>query len=138
MQGLNELFLIGRLVRDPEVKTTQAGKIVTQATIAVDRPKSKEADKAIADFIQVTAWEKRGEFFGNLSCKGTLVFVKARVQPRQYDDKDGTKKYTTDFVVQDFKILAGGVPRGHAPSSDPADPSQFGHDVAPDDDTIPF
>ena len=133
MRGLNELKLIGRLTRDAEVKTTSSGRIVTRFSVAVDRPKGKEQEKATTDFLNVDAWGKLGEIVGDLGRKGSLVFVEARVQPRSYED-NGVKHYVTDIVAQEFTLLAGGPPR----QADPNDAaSQFGQDVAPDDE-IPF
>lgn len=133
MRGLNELKLIGRLTRDSEVKTTSSGKIVTRFSVAVDRPKGKDQEKATTDFINVDAWGKLGEIVGDLGRKGALVYVEARVQPRSYED-NGVKHYVTDIVAQEFTLLAGGAPR----QADPNDAaSQFGQDVTPDEE-VPF
>ena len=133
MRGLNELKLIGRLTRDPEIKSTASGKLVTRFSVAVDRPKGKDQERATTDFINVDAWNKLGEIVGDIARKGSLVFVEARVQPRSYDD-NGVKKYVTDIVAQEFLLLAGGAQR----QADPNDPaSSFGQDVAPDEE-VPF
>ena len=132
---MNKVFLLGRLVRDPEIRTTQSGKMVTSFTLAVDR----FAGSRETDFISVVTWEKLAENCGNSLLKGQRALVEGRLQIRSYEGKDGQKRWVTEIVAQSVEFLErrnsaatpaeGGVPHDAA--------SQFGQDVAPDDE-IPF
>ena len=128
----NKVILLGRLVRPPEARTTQSGKIVTEFTVAVNRPGKDQP----ADFVSVIAWEKLGDACGNFLDKGLRALVEGRLQTRSYEDKEGKKRYVTEVIAQTVEFLDRRVET--APSSEPiTDAGQFGHDVKPDDE-IPF
>ena len=132
---MNKVFLLGRLVRDPEIRTTQSGKMVTSFTLAVDRfAGSKEAD-----FIPVVTWEKLAENCGNSLLKGQRCLVEGRLQIRSYDGKDGQKRWVTEIVASSVEFLERRAAAAAAPDSGASHDaaSQFGQDVAPDDE-IPF
>ena len=131
---MNKVFLLGRLVRDPEIRTTQSGKMVTSFTLAVDR----FAGGKEADFISVVTWEKLAENCGNSLTKGQRALVEGRLQIRSYDGKDGQKRWVTEIVAQSVEFLdrRSATPTTESNVSHDA-ASQFGHDVAPDDE-IPF
>lgn len=128
----NKVILLGRLVRPPEVRTTQSGKIVTEFTVAVNRPGKDQP----ADFVSVIAWEKLGDACGNYLDKGLRALVEGRLQTRSYEDKEGKKRYVTEVIAQTVEFLDRRAET--APNSEPiTDASQFGHDVN-DDSAIPF
>jgi len=137
---MNKVFLLGRLVRDPEIRTTQSGKMVTSFTLAVDR---FGGGKDNADFISIVTWEKLAEICGNNLAKGQRALVEGRLQIRSYEGKDGQKRSVTEIVAQAVEFLerrsagptGGGLAAEGPVASDAA--AQFGHDVAPDDE-IPF
>jgi len=132
---MNKVFLLGRLVRDLEIRTTQSGKMVTSFTLAVDRfAGSKETD-----FISVVTWEKLAENCGNSLAKGQRALVEGRLQIRSYDGKDGQKRWVTEIIAQSVEFLERRTTTGPASDSNVSHDaaSQFGHDVAPDDE-IPF
>lgn len=93
---MNKAFLIGRLTADPEIRSTQSGKLVARYTLAVDRMK-KDAG---ADFISCTAWESNAAFAEKYLKKGTKILVEGHIQTGSYDAKDGRKVYTTDIIVE--------------------------------------
>ena len=131
---MNKIFLLGRLVRDPEVRTTQSGKLVATFTLAVDRHGGGQDN---TDFISVVTWEKLAEACGNNLAKGQRAMVEGRLQIRSYEGKDGQKHWVTEVIAQSVEFIdrrSGGVA---APSKESDSASQFGHDVAPDDE-IPF
>ena len=131
---MNKIFLLGRLTRDPEVRTTQSGKMVTSFTLAVDR---HGGGKDSTDFISVVTWEKLAEVSGNNLAKGQRAMVEGRLQIRGYEGKDGQKRWVTEVIAQSVEFIdrrSGGVA---APSKESDLASQFGQDVAPDDE-IPF
>ena len=137
---MNKVFLLGRLVRDPEIRTTQSGKMVTSFTLAVDR---FGGGKDNTDFISIVTWEKLAEVCGNNLSKGQRAMVEGRLQIRSFEGKDGKKRWVTEIVAQAVEFLdrrAAGTTGGSSVaesnvSHDAA--AQFGHDVAPDDE-IPF
>lgn len=100
---LNSVVLIGRLVRDPELRYTPAGKAVTNFTLAVDRYASSQ-DKQ-ADFIDIVCWEKTADAVANNLQKGRLVAVEGRIQTRTYETKDGGKRKAVEVVASAVKFL---------------------------------
>ena len=102
---MNRIILLGRLVRDPEVRYTQTGKVACQFTIAVDRPFSSQDGQREADFIPVVIWGKSAEVAGNSLTKGQRVLVEGRLQIRSYDAKDGSKRYVTEVIAGNFEFI---------------------------------
>ena len=138
---MNKIILMGRLVRDPEVRYTQTGKVVCQFTIAVDRPFSNQEGQREADFIPIIVWGKQAELCGNSLTKGQRVLVEGRLQIRSYDAKDGSKRWVTEVIANSFEFIErkGDFAGGGAPaSSGKADfESGFGSPVSFDEE-IPF
>ncbi|AEW04174.1 single-strand binding protein [Sulfobacillus acidophilus DSM 10332] len=102
---LNQVTLIGRLTRDPEVRYAQNGKAVAGFSVAVDRPVANADGKRDADFIDCVAWDKLGETVGNHLTKGRLVAVEGRLQIRSYEAQDGTKRRVTEVVCRNVQFL---------------------------------
>lgn len=102
---MNRIILLGRLTRDPEVRYTQNGKVVTQFTLAVDRPFINQEGQKEADFIPVVIWGKQAETIGNNISKGQRVLVEGRLQIRSYDAKDGSKRYVTEVIADRFEFI---------------------------------
>ena len=92
---LNHSVIMGRFVRDPEIRRTNSGKAVTSFTIACDKP-GKDSG---ASFIECVAWEKTADFIGNYFAKGSAIIVEGRLESRQYETKDGQKRTVTEVVV---------------------------------------
>ena len=88
----NRAILIGRLVADPEMRTTPNGVNVATFRIAVDRPYSKNAEKK-ADFITIVAWRQQAEFVCRYFSKGKAIGVEGSIQTRDYTAQDGSKRY---------------------------------------------
>ena len=98
---MNKVLLMGRLTRDPEVRyTTTNNTLVCGFTLAVNRRFAKEGEQQ-ADFINIVAWSKLGEFCSKYFVKGQQVAVVGRLQTRNYDDKDGKKVYVTEVVAEE-------------------------------------
>lgn len=102
---MNRIILLGRLVRDPEVRYTPNGRVVCQFTLAVDRPFANQEGQREADFIPVVIWGKQAETCGNSLTKGQRALVEGRLQIRSYDAKDGTKRYVTEVVADHFEFI---------------------------------
>ena len=86
---MNRIILLGRLVRDPEVRVTPTEKTVCTFTLAVDRPFASKNGQREADFINIVTWNKTAELCGNSLTKGQRALVEGRLQIRSYDGKDG-------------------------------------------------
>jgi single-strand DNA-binding protein len=98
---MNKVLLMGRLTKDPEVRyTTTNNTLVCGFTLAVNRRFAKEGEQQ-ADFINIVAWSKLGEFCSKYFTKGQQVAICGRLQTRTYDDKDGKKVYVTEVVAEE-------------------------------------
>lgn len=92
---LNHVCIMGRLVRDPELRRTNSGKAVTSFAIACDKP-GKDSGTS---FIECVAWEKTAEFINNYFMKGSAILLEGRLESRQYETKDGQKRTVVEVVV---------------------------------------
>ena len=113
---MNKTILMGRLVRDPEERSTADGLTITRYTLAVDRRGKKNEGEQTADFIPCVAFGKSGEFAAKYFKKGTKVLVSGRIQTGSYTNKDGNKVYTTEVIVeeQEFAESKGAQPQNAA------------------------
>lgn len=102
---INDVVLIGRLTRDPDLRTTGSGISVATFTLAVDRQYTNSQGERGADFINCVIWRKAAENFVNFTSKGSLVGIQGRLQSRSYDNKDGQRVYVTEVVVDNFSFL---------------------------------
>ncbi len=150
---LNVVAIMGRLVADPELKTTPAGINVCTFRIACDRSFAQQGQQRQADFIDVVAWRHNADFLCKHFAKGSMVAVQGRLQTRQYQDRNGNKRTAVE-VVADSLSFAGSSKKpggqavdegGEAPPSDYRDPaptySQGDADdfaVIDDNDDLPF
>ena len=99
---MNKVILMGRLTRDPEVRYTQTNNtMVASFALAVNRRFAREGDSQTADFINITAWGKTGEFVSKYVKKGQQVAVVGRIQTRSWEDQQGQKRYATDVVAEE-------------------------------------
>lgn len=100
---LNKIFLMGRLVADPEAKQTPSGVPVTTFRIAVDRDfKNKQTGEKEADFVTIVAWRGTAEFVARYFTKGRMAVVEGRLQIRPYTDRDGNKRSATEVVAENI------------------------------------
>ena len=98
---LNKIFIMGRLVRDPEMRHTQNGTPVTSFTLAVDRDfKDKQSGERATDFIDCIAWRGTAEFVCNYFGKGRMAVVEGSLQIREWKDKDGNNRRSTEVVAE--------------------------------------
>ena len=105
---MNKVILMGRLTRDPEVRYSQGaqGTAVSRYSLAVNRSYKREGEPE-ADFINIVAFGKRGEFAGKYFKKGMMVAVAGELRISSFTDKDGNKRWSTDVMVTD-QYFAGG------------------------------
>ena len=113
---MNSIQLIGRLVRNPELKhTASTGNAMARFTVAIDRNYNKEkkeeemtAGRPVADFIGCVWWGKTAELIGRYFNKGSQIALQGRIQTGSYEANDGTRRYTTDVVVDRFEFIGSG------------------------------
>ena len=101
---LNQCNFIGRCARDPELKFTPAGKAVCNMSIACSE---KYKGEEHTEWVNLVFWDKLAEIVGQYIHKGSLIFVSGKMQTRSWEDKEGNKKYTTEIVVREMKMLDG-------------------------------
>ena len=126
----NRVVVVGRLTRDPELRTTSTGKDVVEFSIAVNK-RIKPADGADADFFRVKAWGQTASYVGEYIGRGRLVAVDGRLESRKYTDKDGNAREIVEIVADNVNALdrpkEDAEPRQESrgkakPAPDPYDP----------------
>ncbi|MBR2894940.1 MAG: single-stranded DNA-binding protein [Oscillospiraceae bacterium] len=122
---LNRIIIMGRLVRDPELRTTQSGTPVTSFTLAVDRDfKSRESGEKNTDFIDVVAWRQTAEFVCKYFAKGRMAIAEGRLQIREWKDRDGNNRRTAEVVAEN--VYFGDSKRDSAGDSGYGAPPAYG------------
>ena len=116
---LNKIILMGRLTRDPELRKTGNGTAVTSFTLAVDRDYKPQDGERETDFIDVVAWRSTAEFVSKYFTKGRMAVVEGRLQVRDWTDKDGAKRRSTEVIAD--SVYFGDSKRSE--SGTPAEPS---------------
>lgn len=142
---MNKAILMGRLTRDPEMRTTSGNVSVCTFTLAIDRRfKSANGEKQ-ADFIQIVAWRQQAEFCAKYFRKGSRMLVTGSIQSRSWDDTEGKRHSVTEVIADDIEFVdtkksEGGydnAPSTNQPAAQPA--ASDGFFPGPDDDTaLPF
>ncbi len=144
MAGINKAILIGNLGRDPELRYTQNGQAVANFTLATteswtDKASGQKQERT--EWHRIVAWGRTGELCAQYLAKGRTVYIEGRIQTREWEDKEGQKRWTTEVNAQTVQFLGG--PRGADDDADaestPADTSAPPASTAPSpDDDIPF
>jgi len=138
---INKAILVGRLGKDPEVRYTPDGAMITSFSLATDEQwKDKSGEK-----VQKTEWHnivtfgKLAEICGNYLAKGLLIYIEGRIRTRSWEGKDGVKRYTTEIIASDMKMLSPkGADRGEVRNSPEGHFSPF-NDTSPlPEDDVPF
>lgn len=101
---LNKVIIMGRLTKDPELKTTASDISVCSFTVAVDRRFQKNSEDRQADFINVVAWRTTAEFVSKYFSKGRMINVVGSLQTRTWDDAEGKKHYATEVVADEVNF----------------------------------
>lgn len=102
---MNKVLLVGRMVRDPEIRYTNEGTSIAKFSIAVDRAVKKDSEQQTADFPSCVAFGKTAEFIEKYFRKGNRIGIVGRIQTGNYTDKDGKKIYTTDVVAENVEFV---------------------------------
>ena len=139
---LNHITIMGRIVRDPELRRTGSGIAVTSFTVAVDRDfGGRDGGERETDFIDCVAWRQTGEFVSKYFTKGSMIVVSGRLQIRGWTDKDGNKRRSAEVVAHNVyfgeskrsaegNTAYGGNPYGGSSYSAPAAPSYGGNNYS--------
>ncbi|HWA64686.1 MAG TPA: single-stranded DNA-binding protein [Candidatus Paceibacterota bacterium] len=136
--NLNKVFLIGRLTRDPETRSTPSGQTVTTLGLATNRVWSDASGrKEATEFHTVVAWGRLGEIASNYLKKGGLVLIEGRLQTRSWTGKDNVKRYSTEIVAENLQLGPRSAGGGSYESSSPARRSSAPA-AAPIDNDIPI
>ncbi len=143
MAGVNKAILIGNLGRDPEVRYTPDGTAVANFSIATSREWNDRASgekKKQTEWHRIVAFGRTGEICGEYLSKGSQVYIEGRLQTRDWEDKEGNKRSTTEIVVTQMQMLgsrganqSSGPSPYSAPTESPAPPY-----AGPEEDDIPF
>lgn len=144
---LNHITLMGRMVRDPELRKTGSGISVVSFTVACDRDfSSKESTEKEVDFIDCTAWRNTADFVSKYFTKGRMIVVDGRLQIRKWQDKDGNNRYSAEVLANSCyfgdskRDSDGNTAPATAASGYPVPPAP-GQNFAPitvDESTLPF
>lgn len=102
---MNKVFLIGHLVKDPELRYTSSNIPVASFTLAVNRKFTNQNGEKEVDFINIVAWKKQAENIHKYCFKGSKVAIEGRVQVRSYDDQNGQKRYVTEIVSENIEFI---------------------------------
>ncbi|MBO0430456.1 single-stranded DNA-binding protein [Vagococcus fluvialis] len=102
---INNVVLVGRLTRDPELRFTSNGSAVASFNLAVNRNFTNASGEREADFVNCVIWRKPAETLANYAKKGTLIGVVGRIQTRNYENQQGQKVFVTEVVCDNFQLL---------------------------------
>ena len=127
---INNAVIMGRLVADPELRTTSSGNSVSSFTVAVDRSFARQGEEKQADFIDVIAWRQTAEFICKYFRKGSMIAIQGHIQTRMYEDKNGNKRKAVELIADNVSFCGTKSETGK-PSVD------VGYVDVPDDD-LPF
>lgn len=131
---MNKVILIGNIVREPELRTTQSGIPSMTLDLAVQRRyPDKTTGQREADFIRCVLWRQSADYVAKYASKGTKLAVEGRMETRSYDAQDGSKRYVTEVQVEQCEILSQ---RTQADAGVPADAQTGFPQVA--DSEMPF
>ena len=139
---MNKVILMGRLTRDPEVRYTQTNNtLVASFSLAVNRRFVRQGEERQADFINVVAWSKTGEFCSKYFKKGQQVGVIGRIQTRTWDDENGQKRYVTEVIAEEAYFADSkrdGEPSGFESTFGESVTQSAEFQVTSSDDDLPF
>ena len=102
---INNVVLVGRLTRDPDLRYTANGAAVATFSLAVNRNFTNQSGEREADFINCVIWRKPAETLANYARKGALIGVTGRIQTRNYENQQGQRVYVTEVVAENFQLL---------------------------------
>jgi single-strand DNA-binding protein len=138
-KGFNQVTIMGNLTKDPETRSTPSGQSVTNLSVAVNRSwtgKDGQAQDSV-DYFDCVAWGKAGEIIAQYTQKGSKLLLSGRLQTRNWEDKNGSKRKSVEIVVTDFNFMdsaGGGSRSGSSSSSSSNDSAPSSSNETPTDD----
>ncbi len=152
---MNNVSLVGRLVRDPELRTVSTGNTTCSFSLAINRTFTNANGERETDFINCVIWGKQAENLAKYCTKGSLIGVTGRIQTRNYDGQDGKKVYVTEVAANNITFLGSrnsnsgtepsfdDVPNSNSNNIETTDLTEdpfkdFGSEVVLSDDDLPF
>jgi single-strand DNA-binding protein len=137
---INKAILVGRLGKDPEVRYTPEGMMVTSFSLATDEQRKDKSGERVktTEWHRIVTFGKLAEICGKYLVKGKLVFVEGRIRTQSWEDKEGVKRYTTEIIASDMRMLDSKGQRGPDASQDEPPLSQSGADGPLPEDDVPF
>lgn len=102
---MNKSILVGRMVREADLRYTPAGDAVANFTVAVNRPFRNKNGEQEADFINCVTWRKQAENLAQYTGKGSMIAIEGRIQTRSYEGKDGKMVYVTEVLAENIQYL---------------------------------
>ncbi|QXZ56517.1 single-stranded DNA-binding protein [Enterococcus faecium] len=121
---INNVTLVGRLTKDPDLRYTANGTGVATFTLAINRNFTNQAGEREADFVQCVIWRKPAETLANYARKGTLLGVTGRIQTRSYENQQGQRVYVTEVVAESFQLLESKATSEQRQSTQASQPTQ--------------
>ena len=137
--SVNKVILVGRLGKDPEVRYTQSGTAVTNFNMATNRTYKKDDEKVEeTEWHRVVAFGRQAEICGEYLQKGRQIYVEGRLQTRDWEDKEGNRRWTTEVILENMQMLGNRSDTGTGPQPRTGeDPFNKTQDDIPDND-VPF
>ena len=131
--AFNKVILIGNMTADPELKQTTSGVSVCSFSIAVNRKGAKNGE---VDFINIVAWRQQAEFVSRYFKKGQAIIVCGRLENREWSDKQGNKRISTEIIAEEISFAGGNEPSSYVPSAYTQNSQNF--EEIPGDESLPF
>ena len=132
---LNKVIIMGRLVRDPEMRRTKSGVSCCTFRIACDRDYKSAGNERESDFIDVVAWRHAADFVCKYFTKGRVIVVEGRIQSGSYTDQEGNTRYVTDIKADSVYF---GDNRPVSNSGTEAKPAEFKEETDAEEGELPF
>lgn len=137
---LNNVSLVGRLTKDPELRYTPSNQAVATFSLAVNRNFKSQNGEREADFINCVIWRQQAENLANWAKKGALIGITGRIQTRSYENQQGQRVYVTEVVADNFQLLEFNKQNNQGHSQENSQPD-FGRQAEPIDissEDLPF
>lgn len=140
---MNEVLLVGRLTKDPDLRMTQSGSEITKITIAINRHFKDKSGNYNTDFFDILLWNSLAKRVNEWCKKGDTIGVRARLQNISYTDNDGKKVYKNEIVAEDISFIANNQKKETKVETESvkqeSDPfKDFGEEVVINEDDLPF
>jgi single-strand DNA-binding protein len=137
---INKAILVGRLGKDPEVRYTPDGMMITNFTMATDEQRKDKSGERVqkTEWHRIVTFGKLAEICGKYLVKGKLVYLEGRIQTRAWDDKEGVKRYTTEIVASNMQMLDSKGQKSPDAGIEEPPLSHSGADAPLSEEDVPF